>query len=160
MCQTKSGKYERVSELLNLSPEIELRSHSTLGRAIYVIRETLPKFFTSGLITSIDETTGSPHPSPSTSNPSGNTNFLEHYVVENIDECIYSPNIRLSYTPPVALPAPFPKTLHVEGYLRCPLTLMCINSQHPIRLPTISRLCRFRETYHERDLLGPHRHYP
>ena len=86
-----------------------------IGRAIFVIQETLPNFFTSGLITSIDETTGSPHPSPSTSNPSGNTNFLEHYVVENIDECIYSPNIRLSYTPPVALPAPFPKTLHVEG---------------------------------------------
>jgi len=86
------------------------------GRAIFVIQETLPNFFTSGLITSIDKTTGFPHPSPSTSNPSANTNFLEHYVVENIDECIYSPNIRLSYTPPVALPTPFPKTLHVEGF--------------------------------------------
>jgi len=86
------------------------------GRAIFVIQETLPKFFTSGLITSIDKTTGSPHPSPSTSNPSGNANFLEHYIVENIDQCIYSPNIRLSYTPPVVLPAPFPKTLHVEGF--------------------------------------------
>jgi hypothetical protein len=92
-----------------------LNSSDSLGRAIFVIQETLPKFFTSGLITSIDKTTGSPHPSPSTSNSSADTNFLEHYIVENIDECIYSPKIRLSYTPPVALPAPFPKTLHVEG---------------------------------------------
>ena len=96
------------------NPPSDLNSDS-LGRAIFVIQETLPNFFTSGLITSIDKTTGSPHPSPSTSNPSGDTNFLEHYIVENIDECIYSSNIRLSYTPPVALPAPFPKTLHVEG---------------------------------------------
>ena len=87
----------------------------SLGRAIFVIQETLPDFFTSGLITSIDKTTGSPHPSPSTFNPSADTNFLEHYIIEDIDECIYSPNIRLSYTPPVALPAPFPKTLRVEG---------------------------------------------
>jgi hypothetical protein len=43
-------------------------------------------------------------------------NILEdHYIIENIDECIYSLNIQLSYTPPVALPTPFPKTFHVEG---------------------------------------------
>lgn len=30
-------------------------------------------------------------------------------------DSIYSPRVRLSYTPPIPLPAPFPKTLHVEG---------------------------------------------
>lgn len=28
---------------------------------------------------------------------------------------IYSPRVRLTYTPPTPLPAPFPKILHVEG---------------------------------------------
>jgi hypothetical protein len=28
---------------------------------------------------------------------------------------IYSPRVRLAYTPPVALPAPFPQTLRIEG---------------------------------------------
>lgn len=31
------------------------------------------------------------------------------------DSGIYARHIRLEYTPPVALPAPFPRKLHVEG---------------------------------------------
>ena len=36
---------------------------------------------------------------------------------EDADETegIYSPRIRLTYTPPTPLPAPFPETLHAEG---------------------------------------------
>ncbi|KDR70132.1 hypothetical protein GALMADRAFT_76538 [Galerina marginata CBS 339.88] len=85
------------------------------GRAIYVLQETLPEFFKTGLITSINKITGTPRPPNSTSTPSANPNFLEHDVFQDEEEAIYSPNIRLSYTPPVALPPPFPKTLHAEG---------------------------------------------
>ena len=35
------------------------------------------------------------------------------------EEIIYSNHIRLEYTPPVVLPAPFPRTLFIEGMLRC-----------------------------------------
>ncbi|KAF8965439.1 hypothetical protein BDZ97DRAFT_1812194 [Flammula alnicola] len=51
----------------------------------------------------------------STSTPSANVNFLEHHILQDDEEAIYSPNIRLSYTPPLELPSPFPKTFHIEG---------------------------------------------
>ncbi|KAJ3512648.1 hypothetical protein NLJ89_g3402 [Agrocybe chaxingu] len=87
------------------------------GRAIYIIRETLPDFFNTGLVTSINKTTGAPRtPSTvSTFTPTAATNFLEHFVLKDDEEPIYSPNVMLAYTPPVALPPPIPKTLHVEG---------------------------------------------
>ena len=45
-----------------------------------------------------------------------NANPLDPLAHDTSDpEAIYSPKIALSYTPPVPLPAPFPKTLHVEG---------------------------------------------
>ncbi|KAF9043062.1 hypothetical protein BJ165DRAFT_1415782 [Panaeolus papilionaceus] len=93
--------------------EWELRT----GRAIYVIQETIPDFFHSGLITSINKTTGSFRAASTTDIlPTANSNFHEHhYVVEDEDEAVYSPNVRLTYTPPVTLPAPFPQTFHVEG---------------------------------------------
>ncbi|KAH9916766.1 uncharacterized protein BXZ73DRAFT_53607 [Epithele typhae] len=62
------------------------------GRAIYILQQTLPDFFTTGLISSLDETT-----------PDGK------------DTSIYSPSVRLEYTPPTPFPPPFPHTLHVEG---------------------------------------------
>ena len=34
------------------------------------------------------------------------------------EERIYSKHIRLEYTPPVELPAPFPRTLFVDGAFR------------------------------------------
>ncbi|PPQ69341.1 hypothetical protein CVT24_001636 [Panaeolus cyanescens] len=93
--------------------EWELRT----GRGIYVLQETLPDFFHSGLITSINKTTGAFRAASTTDIlPTANSNFLEHhYIIEDDDEAVYSPNVRLTYTPPVALPAPFPKTFHVEG---------------------------------------------
>ncbi|KAF9473286.1 hypothetical protein BDN70DRAFT_397809 [Pholiota conissans] len=96
------------------SPEIsdhewELRT----GRAIFVLQETLPEFFDKGLITSINKTTGVPR-APIIL-PSTNINFLESYTLQDDEDAIYSPNIRLSYTPPLELPAPFPKTFHIEG---------------------------------------------
>ncbi|KAF5381658.1 hypothetical protein D9615_005552 [Tricholomella constricta] len=85
------------------------------GRAIYVLQQTLPEFFLAGLITSIDKATGSPR-SASTSIPIISANPLDLQPFGNDEiEVIYSPKISLSYTPPVALPAPFPTTLHVEG---------------------------------------------
>ncbi|KAJ6617585.1 hypothetical protein B0H10DRAFT_2033082 [Mycena sp. CBHHK59/15] len=92
--------------------EWELRT----GRAIFVIQQTLPDFFATGLITSIDRATGSPRTPISNYLPVANANPLDYHVTPDEDvESIYSPNVRLSYTPPVALPAPFPKTLHIEG---------------------------------------------
>ncbi|KAF8908203.1 hypothetical protein CPB84DRAFT_1674484 [Gymnopilus junonius] len=85
------------------------------GRAIYILQETLPEFFKTGLITSINKITGTPRP-PSASTPTVNPNFLEPHILPEDDELIYSPNVRLSYTPPVELPPPFPKTFHVEGF--------------------------------------------
>jgi hypothetical protein len=78
-----------------------------------VLQHTLPDFFHTGLITSIDKATGAPRPSGSI--PIVSANPLDTQSYEEDSESIYSPKIRLSYTPPVALPAPFPKTLHVEG---------------------------------------------
>jgi len=82
------------------------------GRAIYVIQETLPEFFQTGLITGVNKTTGIPG---KPSSPSASINFLEYVAPKDDEEPIYSPNIRLSYTPPVELPSPFPKTFHAEG---------------------------------------------
>ncbi|KAJ7026135.1 hypothetical protein C8F04DRAFT_1126279 [Mycena alexandri] len=91
--------------------EWELRT----GRAIYVIQQTLPDFFSTGLVASIDRSTGHPRQgNGSTIVP--NANPLDFRGPEDGDvDSIYSPNVRLSYTPPVALPSPFPKTLHIEG---------------------------------------------
>ncbi|KAJ7148647.1 hypothetical protein C8R43DRAFT_925407 [Mycena crocata] len=86
------------------------------GRAIYVIQQTLPDFFSTGLISSIDSATGIPRRAVGNYIPLANANPLDNHPPPDEDvESIYSPNIRLSYTPPVALPTPFPKTLHIEG---------------------------------------------
>lgn len=61
------------------------------GRAIFVLQRTLPDFFSTGLVMTSSITPGEP------------------------GEPIYSKSIRLTYMPPVRLPAPFPKTLHIEG---------------------------------------------
>ncbi|KAG6828482.1 hypothetical protein H0H87_001839 [Tephrocybe sp. NHM501043] len=88
---------------------------SKLGRAIFVLQQTLPEFFLAGLVTSMDKATGTPR-SSSTSVPIINANPLDSQPSSDDDiEVIYSPKIRLVYTPPVALPPPFPTTLHVEG---------------------------------------------
>lgn len=75
------------------------------GRAIYVLQQTLPDFFRIGLVSNVDPTRG---PDLVYNVPS------EQTEIENI----YSPKIRLTYTPPVALPSPFPRILSIEGKLR------------------------------------------
>ncbi|KAG2138431.1 uncharacterized protein EDB93DRAFT_724521 [Suillus bovinus] len=72
------------------------------GRAIYILQQTLPDFFDVGLVSSID-----PIKTPALVD-SKESDSLE---VENI----YSPKVKLTYTPPVALPSPFPRTLGLEG---------------------------------------------
>lgn len=67
------------------------------GRAIYVLQQTLPSFFATGLITSPDTSPGS---------ETGG---------EEEELSIYSPSIRLEYRPPTPFPPPFPRTVHVEG---------------------------------------------
>ncbi|KAF8443683.1 hypothetical protein L210DRAFT_3089659 [Boletus edulis BED1] len=67
------------------------------GRAIYILERTLPDFFQVGLVSHIDPT---------------RPDIVDVAVS---DESIYSPVIRLTYTPPVALPPPFPRTLSLEG---------------------------------------------
>ncbi|KAG9219928.1 hypothetical protein CCMSSC00406_0009531 [Pleurotus cornucopiae] len=86
--------------------EWELRT----GRAIDVLTSTLPHFFSYGLVSSIDRVSGTPR----TVGAIASANPLDFRNKDDV-ETIYSPKIRLSYTPPIALPAPFPKTLHVEG---------------------------------------------
>ncbi|KAK7468367.1 hypothetical protein VKT23_002883 [Stygiomarasmius scandens] len=97
------------------------------GRAIDILQNTLPHFFETGLITSIDKSTGEPKttsslPLPAIHLPAVNSipglqssSTRTSTDSENQLESIYSPKVRLSYTPPAQLPAPFPKTLTVEG---------------------------------------------
>jgi len=80
--------YEDDGEPKNISDrEWELR----VGRAIFVLQRTLPDFFSTGLVMTSSVAPGEP------------------------GEPIYSKSIRLTYMPPVHLPAPFPQTLQLEG---------------------------------------------
>ncbi|KAI1787212.1 hypothetical protein LXA43DRAFT_975391 [Ganoderma leucocontextum] len=67
------------------------------GRAIYILQQTLPGFFSTGLITSLDTSGGS------------------EKGEDGEELSIYSPSIRLEYRPPTSFPPPFPRTAHVEG---------------------------------------------
>lgn len=98
-----------------LGISLGFRARNDAGRAIYVLQETLPDFFRMGLVTSVDKATGAPRIPVSTFTQSANINFLENHVVNKDEEPLYSPTICLSYTPPVELPSPFPKTFQVEG---------------------------------------------
>ncbi|KAF9261110.1 hypothetical protein L218DRAFT_870659 [Marasmius fiardii PR-910] len=85
------------------------------GRAIDILMDSLPEFFNVGLLTSINKSTGEPEPTSSIHIPAVNANPLGYRRRNEDMESIYSPKIQLSYTPPVELPAPFPKTLRIEG---------------------------------------------
>ncbi|KAF5354322.1 hypothetical protein D9756_007344 [Leucocoprinus leucothites] len=118
----KKPKKDLGEEVELSDAEWEIRT----GRALFVLQETLPEFFKIGLVTDFDKSTGAPvQPSsglPLSLGPSANPlDFLQqssHLQEERVDigvESIYSPKVKLEYTPPTALPAPFPRTLHVEG---------------------------------------------
>lgn len=85
---------ERVSDA-----EWEIR----VGRATDVLDSTIPAFFESGLATSACPETLSHHKQDKT------RDFTDD------PHPIYSKTVCLTYTPPTALPAPFPRTLRVEG---------------------------------------------
>lgn len=114
-----------------LGISLGFRARNDAGRAIYVLQETLPDFFRTGLITSVDKATGTPRIPVSTFTHSANINFLESHVINKDEEPLYSPNIRLSYTPPVELPSPFPKTFQVEGASDSHLCLWIFHQVEP-----------------------------
>jgi len=74
----KNSSREQISQL-----EWNLRT----GRAVSLLKNSIPDFFDKGLVSSVAED----------------------------DESLYASHIQLCYTPPSHLPAPFPKTLRVEG---------------------------------------------
>jgi hypothetical protein len=96
--------------------EWELRT----GRTIDILTTTLPSFFATGLMISWDPETGEAYPSrslPSLSplphmspDPKGTKNKKGKER-----EPIFSPHIRLTYTPPAPLPHPLPEKLTLEG---------------------------------------------
>ena len=109
----ENGKFGRVCTPLFALVMSKTNLQNFLGRAIYILRETLPQFFTRGLI-SCSGNVGSCF-SPSNSNPSHKAPFHGSDTDSDDPESIYSPYIRLAYTPPLRLPPPFPGTLYVEG---------------------------------------------
>ncbi|KAL5532207.1 hypothetical protein ACEPAF_5771 [Sanghuangporus sanghuang] len=99
------GEDEYVSDR-----EWELRT----GRAIDVLQQTLPTFFNTGLVATnyhlplhIHSLLGATH--------KGKGRADEQECEKCDEEGIYARTIRLEYTPPVALPAPLPRLLRVEG---------------------------------------------
>ncbi|KAA1477851.1 hypothetical protein DENSPDRAFT_829287 [Dentipellis sp. KUC8613] len=101
------------------------------GRAVDTLTTTLPHFFTAGLVThpvsspAIPDDGGIgtdlardriPAPAKGKQKASGDAggDGADGDGDEEL-ESIYAPRIRLSYTPPTALPAPLPRTLTVEG---------------------------------------------
>lgn len=138
--------------------EWELRT----GRNIDILQSTLPEFFVTGLMSSWDSQTGEALPHRSmphiptlpqalkfTLDPKGKGKEPEH-------EPIYSPKIRLSYSPPAPLPHPLPQTLQLEGTFISSLCLahLLLTIIFPAR-QTILCLRRFCATFAQHPLLGP-----
>ncbi|TDL26539.1 hypothetical protein BD410DRAFT_783590 [Rickenella mellea] len=126
------GEKQRHSDSGVSDQEWELRT----GRATDILRQTLPDFFNTGLVASSSpplsfespsssSNVSSPSSSGSTSHTHGNKGkgkeraYDDHEHTqreESFISGIYSRHIKLQYAPPVALPAPFPRTLVVDGH--------------------------------------------
>ncbi|KAI0029903.1 hypothetical protein K488DRAFT_7336, partial [Vararia minispora EC-137] len=85
--------------------EWELRT----GAAIDLLTHTLPTFFQTGLVSHVPD---APSVHTELTRLTGLATSRDHTPM---DRSIYSPKIRLSYTPPAALPSPFPRTFHIDG---------------------------------------------
>ncbi|KZV64258.1 hypothetical protein PENSPDRAFT_588724 [Peniophora sp. CONT] len=101
------------------------------GAAIDTLTRTLPHFLESGLHTRTDS---------SLSHLSSLTGFATSRDAAPSDdgegEQIYDSRIRLSYTPPAELPAPLPRTLHVDGLpLYLASSMLLRHSLHAIYSP-------------------------
>jgi hypothetical protein len=83
-----------------------------LGRAIYTLQQTLPDFFNSGLASWHADSHDAKSRSLLSKLP------LTGLTKGDEEESIYSPNVRLIYTPPARLPPPFPQTFRLEGMFR------------------------------------------
>ena len=88
-----------------------------------ILQDNLPRFFTTGLAGTDYHLPLHLHGLLLGGGGNGNgkgKGHAEEGVSDTIDghpldTGIYARHIRLEYTPPVALPAPFPRKLHVEG---------------------------------------------
>ncbi|KIK63951.1 hypothetical protein GYMLUDRAFT_71416 [Collybiopsis luxurians FD-317 M1] len=128
-----SGEGSEEPERKNSEDQNEVLSDAEweiwTGRMIDILRNTLPNFFTTGLMTSWDPETGeahSPRSLPSLPNLPSTLSSLPSFHLspdpkghqsrkgkERVP--IFSPQIRLTYTPPTPLPHPFPEKLTIEG---------------------------------------------
>lgn len=84
-----------------------------------ILQHNLPRFFTTGLVATNYELPLHMH------GLLGGKGKGRAAGIEDEDDTtggIYARNIRLEYTPPAALPAPFPRKLHVEGILATDLS--------------------------------------
>ncbi|KAI0309347.1 hypothetical protein OF83DRAFT_1072184 [Amylostereum chailletii] len=94
--------------------EWEMRTGTFSGRAIDILQQTLPTFFSTGLVSHSPTSSTLAH----LKNLTGLDTNRDQVSTSNKydpDRSIYSPRIRLSYTPPTPLPSPLPTTLHIEG---------------------------------------------
>ncbi|KAH8109920.1 hypothetical protein DFH11DRAFT_841289 [Phellopilus nigrolimitatus] len=81
-----------------------------------ILQQTLPNFFTSGLVATNYHLPIHMHGLLDTNlGNKAKVKAREDLRDDMIEEGIYARNIRLEYTPPVALPAPLPRVLSVEG---------------------------------------------
>lgn len=121
------GDSDRCEALVDTA-NCSLLTTWTAGRAIDILASSLPSFFNSGLLS-----TGAslplhlphlhfPHLPDGIFNGKGKG---KEKAQDNTDEDaeqgeggIYARNVRLEYTPPHAMPAPFPRVLTVEGTCR------------------------------------------
>ncbi|KAE9402207.1 hypothetical protein BT96DRAFT_991376 [Gymnopus androsaceus JB14] len=100
------------------------------GRTIDILQSSLPEFFVNGLMASWDSQTGEVFPARASDSMS--MSMIPHIHIpipipsldhkskgkqrdDRTREPIYSPKIRLSYTPPAPLPHPLPQMLQLEG---------------------------------------------
>lgn len=78
----------------------------------------------------------------------GKDKETEDRTAEKPPEGIYSPRIRLEYRPPIALPAPFPRILSVEGTPECDVCT-AHEMTSVTRSASLHRLNDFHAAYNE-----------